>query len=186
MSHAILVRHGATTWTGSRYCGRSDPSLSDTGRSQVAALAAELAAMLPRGTPIVTSPRRRAAETASEIAARLGSPLTVDDRWREVDFGAVEGLTWRELERDFPALAARAGAGDLAIDWPGGETHASLIARVSDAWRSLERGDGDVIVVTHGGPIRAASAWTRGLDEAAAVPKPAGWTRLELTAPASR
>ena len=38
----VLVRHAATTWSGRRYCGRSDPSLSTAGRAAARALAATL------------------------------------------------------------------------------------------------------------------------------------------------
>lgn len=159
MADVLLVRHASTSWTGRRYCGRSDPPLSAAGVTAAGRLAVTIAQTAPAGLRIVTSPRRRARQTAAAIASRLASAsIEIDDRWAETDFGIAEGLTFEELERVDPAIAQRLAAGDIDIDWPGGETAASLAARVDRAWRELEAGIGGVVVVSHGGPLRIAIA----------------------------
>ena len=151
-----LVRHAATAWTGVRWTGaRSDPPLSDEGRRVADELAEKLADRVVAGTPVVASPSRRAIETATPIAARLGVDVELDPDLREVDVGELDGRTFDETAAAYPALAKQVLAADREIDWPGGERAEDLGARADTAWRrALERaGDGSIVVVTHGGII---------------------------------
>jgi broad specificity phosphatase PhoE len=159
MAAIVLVRHASTAWSGVRYCGRSDPPLSPAGRAEAARLAADLARDLPPRTRIVSSPSRRAVATAMAIADVADLPgVEIDDRWREADVGIAEGRTFDELAAIAPALAARLAGGDMAVDWPDGETHASLAERVSAAWTDLVADGRPVVVVTHAGPLVHARA----------------------------
>ena len=145
-----------------------------------ASVAADLAAGMGPGTrtPLVSSPRRRTVETAEAIAAACGIPsIDIDERWCEVDFGRVEGLTFDALSRSEPELAERLLAADTDIDWPGGETAQSLAERVHAA---LEELPADVIVVTHAGPIRVVLAQARGRPMSElALPEPGAIVHLD-------
>jgi broad specificity phosphatase PhoE len=153
----VLVRHAATAWSGRRYCGVSDPPLSGPGRTAAARLGRELAPGLAPDTRILSSPALRAVTTATAIAdAGVGLGVVVDERWREADVGIAEGRTFEELHAIAPELANALAGGELAIDWPGGETHASLAARVADAWRDLIAAGRPAVVVTHAGPLMHA------------------------------
>jgi broad specificity phosphatase PhoE len=181
----ILLRHASTTWTGHRYCGRSDPPLNDAGRAMAAELARDLATNLAPGTRIVTSPSLRAQATASEIAeaARIAK-VTLDDRWREADFGIAEGLTFDEFARVDPDLAQRLADGTTDIDWPGGERADELAQRVAEAWQELVETGDDVVVVSHAGPIRIAIGLATGREPGASdLPGPGAVIRLPGTAP---
>ncbi len=157
MAGIILVRHAATAWAGSRYCGRSDPPLDAAGESAAQRLAGELASTMAPGTRIVTSPLLRAHATATAIAGAAGiEDITIDARWRETDFGIAEGLTFEELASAAPDLARRLAEGDTEIDWPDGERAADLARRVADAWSDLLTAVGEVLVVSHAGPLRIA------------------------------
>ena len=94
---------------------------------------------LPAGIRIVTSPSRRAHDTAAILAARAraGASSTIDERWLEADVGDAEGLTFDEVAARYPALAAQLAAGEAEIDWPGGETAAALRERVAAAWAAV-------------------------------------------------
>ena len=169
--HVLFIRHAATAWTGARYCGRSDPPLSRSGRRAAERLARSLDALAP-DVRIVSSPLRRALETAEPIARALGGPPEVDDRWREADFGEAEGLTFDELQARWPELASSLLAGRTDVDWPGGERHRDLAARVQSAWSDLTAtapGARHTIVVSHGGPLRVAVGLATG-EPAAAFP----------------
>lgn len=185
----ILVRHGATAWTGRRYAGRRDPWLSTEGRAQAADLAADLAAALDRPLHIVSSPLRRARQTASAIARATGSPRpTLDARWREIDFGIAEGRTFVDLERIAPDIAARVAAGEVDIDWPGGESAQALVDRVeaalAEACALAERSGSVVAVVAHAGPIRMAMALAAAQDPRSVPLLPTGgWRRLPWDRP---
>jgi len=167
MGAVILVRHGATAWSGRRYAGRSDPWLTADGQAQAWALATDLAGTLAGRIHIVTSPSRRARQTARAIARSTGAPLSMDGRWSESDFGWAEGRTFVELEAREPAIAARLAVGEVDIDWPGGGSAEALRTRVALALADARRmadGGVTVIVVAHAGPIRVATAMAEAHD----------------------
>jgi broad specificity phosphatase PhoE len=180
----VLVRHAATAWSGRRYTGRGDPPLTAAGRRAAEALAGRLAATSPASTRIVTSPSRRAYETAAIVAARMAPiVLETDGRWLEADFGDFEGLTCDQIDLRDPGLAARLSAGDVDIDWPRGEAAAALHQRVSEAWAGLQADPRPTIVVSHAGPIRIALALATGRRPAeVALPAPAEAVSLEIGA----
>ena len=158
MGTIYLIRHPATAWSGVRYAGRTDVPLIPAARSQASANAAEVAAWIKgRAACVVSSPLARAREAAQPIAEACSAALVIDSRWREADFGAVEGTTFDEIAASWPALAERLLRGERAIDWPGGERWHEFRARVASAWSDLLDQPFDVgVVVSHGGPIGVA------------------------------
>jgi nicotinate-nucleotide--dimethylbenzimidazole phosphoribosyltransferase len=151
-----LVRHGATQWTGLRYCGRTDLPLTAEGEAQAAAIAQRLAGTLVR--VVRSSPARRALDTARVVADALGVPVEVDERLLEADFGAAEGLRPDELERAYPAVWRALEVGRRYVDWPEGEGAAFFRDRVRSAARDLARGPEETVIVSHGGVMRALAA----------------------------
>ena len=102
----------------------------------------------------MSSDLTRAVQTA-EVLGLGGAPS--DRRWREIDIGDWAGRTLDELDPEDVAAWQR---GELAP--PNAETFAELQARVAAAVDEL-RGE-DVLVVTHGGCVRAATAHLTGAD----------------------
>jgi broad specificity phosphatase PhoE len=152
----ILVRHGRTAANaGGLLLGRADPPLDDLGRSQAAALAEVVAG----ATRAVSSPLRRARETA----ALLGLPVEVDERWVELDYGDFDGRPISEV----PADVWRQWRADVGFTPPGGESLAALGGRVRAACADLteEAAGTDVVVVSHVSPIKAAVAWALGVGD---------------------
>ena len=126
-------------------------------------LATELAPTLPHDLRIVTSPSRRAKETAAAIATRLPrTRVEIDPRWQETDVGLAEGLTFDEVATRWPSLADALAAGSGEIDWPDGETAAALWGRIADAWSAVVDTGRETLVVSHGGSIRVAAAIATG------------------------
>jgi alpha-ribazole phosphatase len=142
-----LLRHGATPLTG-RLVGRTDCEVTQAGiaacRDRVKGLAFDA---------IVSSDLIRALDCAGSI----GSPLNIDRRWRELDFGAWDGFATAEINPD--ALGAF-WADPEAFPPPEGERWSSLVARVGGALAELP--EGNVLVVTHAGAMRAALAYLFG------------------------
>jgi broad specificity phosphatase PhoE len=185
MTTIVLVRHAATTWSGKRYCGRADPALSTAGRRGAAELAEELAPALPAGIRIVSSPSRRAAQTAAAIARRLADPppIELDERWLETDVGLAEGLTFDEVAERFPAFADALAGGIASIDWPGGETAADLESRIRGAWAAVLATGRPTLVVSHAGSVRVATALATGRrPDEIPFPDVAAWSRYEVAA----
>jgi probable phosphoglycerate mutase len=154
----LLIRHGQTAANAAGLLlGREDPPLTDLGRRQAAALADAASGV----TRVVTSPLRRARETAAAFGPPV--PVEVDERWTELDYGELEGRPHGEV----PSETWRRWRDDRAFAPPGGESLAALGLRVREACDELggKAGDGDVAVVSHVSPIKAAIAWTLGVDD---------------------
>ncbi len=149
-----LIRHPATPWTGIRYLGQHEADWSQTGNRRAHELVAGLRSKLGPASIVLTSPLRRARALAAMMASASGSRMDIDDRWLEVDVGRFEGCTFAELEALDPHLAVRLAAGDLDLDWPGGERYADLEQRVLAAFHDLLlRPERPALLVTHAGPI---------------------------------
>ena len=129
------------------------------GRDQADALARAL----PVPARLISSPLRRARSTADAIAAASGTPVEVDERWVEMDYGALDGRPASALD----AAGWRAWQADPAHVPAGGESVAEVGARVRSACRELAgaAADGDVVVVSHVSPIKAAVAWALGVGD---------------------
>jgi broad specificity phosphatase PhoE len=146
----LLVRHGQTAENvRGLLLGRQDPALSEVGQRQAAALAR----VIPQSARVVSSPLRRARETAEAF----GQPIVVDERWIELDYGAVDGCRPDELGAD----VWRQWRADPGFVPAGGESLIDLGKRVRGACEALaaEAAQRDVAVVTHVSPIKAAIAW---------------------------
>jgi broad specificity phosphatase PhoE len=154
----LLVRHGRTQLNADGLLqGRVDPPLDALGVDQAEALAR--VPVLRRATRVVCSPLQRARQTA----AALERPVTVDERWIELDYGSWEG-------RPFAAVGAEEWArwqADPGWSPPGGESLAAVGARVRAALGELaaEAVDHDIAVVTHVSPIKSAVAWALGTGD---------------------
>ncbi|MBV9794065.1 MAG: histidine phosphatase family protein [Actinobacteria bacterium] len=160
MAALWLVRHGQSAWNlAGRIQGQSARagSLTPAGRGQAEQAAAELAAVAPGAVAVVASDLARAAETAAIIAGRLGLPLWFDAGLREQHLGALEGL--RSTASDGGDVLDRLWD-DPYRRPPGGESVASLYDRVQRTLRRLRQTqfNSELIVVTHGGPVRVATA----------------------------
>jgi probable phosphoglycerate mutase len=149
----VLLRHGQTALSiENRFSGvGNDPELTDQGRAQARAAGERLAKR--QLDAIVTSPLRRARETAR--IAGGGRDIVVEAGLRETDFGEWEGLTFAEVSAKFPD-ELEAWLADPTVAPPGGESFADTAARVGAALGGLvERYPGArLLVVSHVTPIK--------------------------------
>ena len=154
----LALRHGATVHTVEKRfsgSGGDDPGLSGLGRAQVERAADLLSADLPVDV-VLTSPLRRARETADVVAHRLGGLVVkVEEDLREAAFGDWDGLTFAEVKERWPdELAAWLGASDVAP--PGGEPLDDVARRMRSLQaRLLARYAGQtVLLVSHVTPVK--------------------------------
>ena len=122
------------------------------------------------GVPIAavySSDLRRARDTADAVAAARGLPVRTMPGLREIDVGSWSGLTRAEAEERFPDAYQRWVDGGHG--WDDGETYEDMTRRVLTAVLGIATGHpGDtVLVVAHGGPIRALHAVALDMDVAA-------------------
>lgn len=144
----LLVRHGQTDWNRDRRVqGWTDVPLNEEGRRQARALAASLDGRV--FDAVYSSDLSRALETARIVAAAQQVPVTPLAGLREKHFGTWEGLTDTEVLSRFPDAHA--------TGWGDGESTDEMAERVVATVEkiSAEHPGGEVLVVTHGGPIRA-------------------------------
>ncbi|MFC5996551.1 histidine phosphatase family protein [Pseudonocardia hispaniensis] len=161
----ILVRHGQTEANArGLLLGRADPPLNATGLRQARALAAAL----PPAARIVSSPLTRARHTAAVLKGAASDVtdaegVEVDERWIELDYGDLDGRpasalderSWQRWRQDPDFVPA------------GGESLAAVCARVREACAELvaDAARGDVVVVSHVSPIKAAVTWALGVGD---------------------
>ncbi|MFI6816281.1 bifunctional RNase H/acid phosphatase [Nonomuraea sp. NPDC050328] len=152
----LLLRHGETPLSVERrFSGTGDPELTPTGLDQAARAAARLATGEPPDV-IVSSPLKRARQTAEAVAKACGGlDVEIDEGLRETDFGAWEGHTFTEIQRRWPGELA-AWLADPAVAPPGGESFGVAARRVQRTRdRLVERYEGRTIVlVSHVTPIK--------------------------------
>ena len=158
----LLLRHGETVLSiQRRYSGRGDPELTPRGHDQAEGAALRLAApqaggFAPEGiVAVLTSPLRRARQTAAAVADALDVPLEVRDGLTETDFGGWEGLTFGEAAERDPELHAR-WLGDEHVPPPGGESFAEVGRRLAAERAAILAAypGATVVVVSHVTPIK--------------------------------
>ena len=157
MGRLLLIRHARSTWNAAgRWQGWADAPLHPSGEAQARALGAVLAATGVRFAAAVSSDLDRSAGTARIVAGVLGlGEVEVEPDLRERDVGDWSGRTTEEIELIWPGAIEAWRAGRLDRP-PGGEHEPSFRARVLSAVERLAaRPDGPLLVVTHGGVIRA-------------------------------
>ena len=150
----ILLRHGETEWNlASRIQGHSDSSLTPEGVAQAEALARRM--QREAFEALLTSDLGRAVATARVVAARTGHAIVVDARLRERSFGKGEGLTYGELDHEYPDAFSKVRETDPDFSIPGGESRRQFYERVKSTFESLaaEHTGRRVAVVAHGGVL---------------------------------
>jgi broad specificity phosphatase PhoE len=110
----VLVRHGRTELNAAgKLRGRLDPALDDVGRKEVAELARTLALIRPLF--VISSPLRRARETALAIAGATGVTPVVDLRLADRDYGRWTGRSQAAVEAEWGSVDEAPGV-EPAVD----------------------------------------------------------------------
>lgn len=165
-THVKLVRHTQTDWNrAGRHQSRTDRPLTGFGEARARAVASRLRA--GSLTAIISTGLSRTDDLASMVYEEHPhlSGFARDGRWREVDHGLWEGLTYSEVAARYGPQARERFADFWHSRAHGGESGADLWSRVEVAWGELlDRHDGGrVLVVTHATPIRLLLCSALGL-----------------------
>lgn len=146
----LLVRHALPL--RSEAGQGSDPDLSEAGREQARRLP-EALARFPI-TRLVSSPQRRAVQTAQPVAEALGLSVEVDERLAEYDRDLAHYIPIEQIAAEFPEELARLASGQL----PSGVDKVAFLSRINAGVADLvAAGDHEetVAVFSHGGVINA-------------------------------
>jgi len=155
----LLIRHAAPAADARGRCyGKLDIGLSREGERQAAEIVHSL--VDEHVAAVLSSPARRAVDTARPLAEAFGVDVEIRDDLRELDFGELEGRTYDEIAVSDPELYARWMSEPTSVRFPGGESYDDLRLRVESAVDALgEMFPAETVaVVTHGGVVRAVVA----------------------------
>lgn len=165
----FFVRHGETEFNKEkRTMGKSPTPLNELGRQQIEG-AAELLKNKEIGL-IISSDLKRCEESALIISKKIGAEVIYDEGLREREFGVLEGMSYEDGYQKFGK--------DLVLSYegrvPGGESYRDLENRVWKAFQNhkTKHGHKNVVIVTHGGPIRMLRKMIKNLnfDQAINIP----------------
>ncbi len=153
----LLLRHGATDWNLQGRCqGVTDKELNNVGLQQAKDIAIYL-----RGEAIhaiYASNLKRAIQTADAISQPRNLPVVIDESLRELDHGALEGLTFSEIQTHYPEFIHRWRKEPAELLIPGGE---KLVDVEKRAWDGINRIvqrhqlEETIAIVSHNFPILA-------------------------------
>lgn len=150
-----MARHGETELNSAiRYWGRSDIKLSALGLSQAERLRDRLA--MEKLDAVYSSDLIRAQLTAGIIASGHHLKVINCPELSEVNFGALEGLTFEEIKERYPEVAKQWIERSPELEYPGGESRDAFSQRVASFLGRLEghREKANILIVAHSGVIR--------------------------------
>jgi probable phosphoglycerate mutase len=163
MGDLVVLRHGETEWSAQgRHTGTTDIPLTPRGEQQ----ARDVGALLRDRKPVLvlSSPLKRARETARLAGFPIDSDDQLDPDLVEWDYGAYEGITTPEIREVRPGWYLWTDGVPPGEDHPGEDAAAvgarvdRVLARVRPA---LEHGD--VLLIGHGHTLRVLIARYLGL-----------------------
>ena len=179
-----LLRHGISTANYEGIAqGQQDYPLHSLGIEQAERLATYWKNTHQEFEQIITSPLKRARDTARIIGAALSIPILEDPQWVERNFGEGEGLTYEQIEEMFSSQKVRWT--NFEPIFVNSETEQDLIERASVGIDSLlELDTSNLLLVSHGGILNAALCSILGIPLSKSTRPPGfafdntGYTRL--------
>lgn len=151
----IFVRHGQTDYNKNNtpQGQEIDVFMNETGISQIE----EVARNLPNVDFIISSPLKRAAQTAQIINRKFKKDIKFNDDIKELRYGSLAGNTWSELEKITGDPDIREKDENITFDYSkyGGDTAGDLKQRVSKFVEDMkvQYPDKTILVTTHGGVV---------------------------------
>ena len=156
-----FVRHGESTWNvEQRFQGQLDPPLSELGILQARSLARRLEQESPPAA-IVSSPLRRARDTAEIIGDRCGLPVALDERLIEICHGPWQGELEADVARRWPDLYKQWHESPALVRFPDGESLADVESRFESFMTDALSMPSPLVVCTHDVLVRVAALWSR-------------------------
>ena len=151
----IFIRHGQTDWNvQGKIQGSYDSELNDTGIKQAMNLSEKLLNLNYKFSKIYSSPQKRALKTA-EILSKSSNVdyISVKDL-QEMNMGKWEGLSWKEVEENYPNEYKEWYLNRRYTKTPEGESYQDMLERVLKAiHKIINENNEDVVIVSHSAVI---------------------------------
>jgi broad specificity phosphatase PhoE len=172
MGKLIMVRHGESEGNAiRRFTTSGEAKITELGRRQALEAAVRIKLKF-QPILVIASTFARARETGLIIAAELGIPIEYEEQFREMSLGDLAGKPYDSIAND-PTF-------DPQRSWvwraPNGESHEDVLKRVAPVLDAVAKKypDDEIVVVSHGGVMRAVWAHVTGKWEDAHVPPNCG------------
>jgi 2,3-bisphosphoglycerate-dependent phosphoglycerate mutase len=165
----VLVRHGETFWNREgRIQGHLDSTLTANGIAQAEAIGHRLSG--ESFDVFVTSDLGRARHTAEVVGTHIAQSAQPSSVFRERGFGAAEGKTYAEIDRDFAGLFSRTQETDPDYSVAGGESRRAFHERIVSALNAVAATHAGkrVLIVSHGGVLAVVHRWLNRMPIASA------------------
>jgi broad specificity phosphatase PhoE len=177
MGKLIMVRHGESEGNAiRRFTTSGEAKITDLGRHQALEAAVRIKLKF-QPTIVIASTYARARETGLIIASELGIPIEYEAEFREQSLGDLAGQPYESIANDPTFDPKRSWA------WraPNGESHEDVLRRVAPVLDRVAQkyADDEIVVVSHGGVMRAVWAHVTGKWENAHVPPNCGIVLIE-------
>ena len=162
-----------------------DGDLTDLGCEQASQLGRRLAQRKEhRPKLLVSSPLRRARQTAEVVGGHLGLEIALElDELRELNVGELDGRNDAESWSIYNRVLDAWRAGDHAARFPGGEDCTELAQRLRSACALIadKAFNRPVLVVAHGANLRAALPLLTGVSDPGYDLQTGGIAGLQVT-----
>lgn len=160
VKNLYVIRHGETDWNKNlKFQGQTDVKLNDTGREQALALKPMLQQLQVES--VYASSLARAYETAEIATQDLKLSIQKDERLRETNIGAAEGLTLNEVVEKFgeESLLKWRSYDERLLDFSfeNGESKRQMMFRLRQAFLDIAQNSNrqSIAVFSHGMVMRA-------------------------------
>lgn len=155
MIKLILVRHGTTICNeGGAFSGLTDSILSEKGKEQSSKLARYL--KNENINRIYTTPFSRTKETVKKLAKIKNIQIEERSQLNEINFGDFEGLSFKEIEKEYPEEIEKMMNEGFEYKYPNGESLVETFNRVKNEVKRIinDNKNSTVLICSHGGTIR--------------------------------
>ncbi len=154
LTKLYLIRHGQSVGNSEgRFGGHTNTPLSLLGQTQAQTTAQAL--KKERITAIYSSDLRRAVQTAEPLGKLLSLDIETTSAFRERSVGVLEGLTFDESEKEFPADYKALVYRDIHHIITNGESYVQLLERATKALSDIlqKNKGGRIAIFAHTGTI---------------------------------
>lgn len=167
-----LVRHTRVDVPPGICYGQSDVPLANTFEEESLTVAQQL-----KGIPFThtfSSPLKR----CICLAKKISTEMIEDERLKELNFGEWEGRPWDEI---FETKPGRKWFADYLNEaCPNGESYNDILGRVRQFIHDLPDTDGNVLIVTHAGIVRAFLVLLKNQPVKKAFDKPVAYGQITI------
>ena len=158
MTEILFIRHGETDCNKKNlYYGHLNPGLNETGIQQLKNTRKKLQKLNEKIDVVFSSDLKRCRESLELLEIDKNIKTHFSEKLRELNFGTLEGKTYKEIERDFPHYVDEMRNNWRYFKTEGGESLDDLQQRVSKKLNKIkvENQNKKILIVAHAGVIQS-------------------------------